>query len=165
MPGVGAFSHAMNTLRDFNLDETLRIFAKTGRPILGICLGMQMLSLESSEFGFTKGLGLCNCKVDRLGGLKEESDLRLPHVSWGSIKSNQFTSHWLFDGIEETDKFYFIHSFGVKNTENDVLATSKYKNIVFASVIENKNVIGTQFHPEKSGVKGLKMLENFINKK
>lgn len=165
LPGVGAYSQAMHELKRLGLDEVIYSFAKAGKPVLGICLGMQMLGLSSTEFSLTKGLGLCDCKVTELGETNKSNNIRLPHVAWASIESKEFQKHWIFKGINKEDKFYFIHSFAVNHCENNILGISKYYDNKFASIIENENVIGTQFHPEKSGAAGLKMLSNFISKK
>tara|TARA_B100001093_G_scaffold480725_1_gene510844 strand:- start:3930 stop:4448 length:519 start_codon:yes stop_codon:yes gene_type:complete len=164
LPGVGAYFQAMQELKRQSLDDTIYSFASTGRPVLGICLGMQMLGLSSTEFSLTKGLGLCECNVTELGESSQSKNIRLPHVAWKAIESKEFKTHWIFKGINEKDKFYFIHSFAVKQSQSNILALSQYCNVKFASIIENENVIGTQFHPEKSGIVGLKMLSNFIKK-
>ena len=103
--------------------------------------------------------------MTELGETSQSKNIRLPHVAWASIESKEFQKHWIFKGIDWDDKFYFIHSFAVNHCENNILGISKYYDYKFASIIENENVIGTQFHPEKSGAVGLKMLSNFISKK
>ena len=165
LPGVGAYSQAMQELKKLGLDETIYSFAAVGKPVLGICLGMQMLGLSSTEFSLTKGLALCDCKVTELGELSQSKNIRLPHVAWATIESKVFKTHWIFKGINKEDKFYFIHSFAVNQCEKNILGFSQYYDVKFASIIENANVIGTQFHPEKSGTVGLKMLSNYICRK
>lgn len=165
LPGVGAYSQAMQELKRLDLDETIYSFAASGKAVLGICLGMQMLGLSSNEFSYTKGLGLCECKVTELGGSSHSKNIRLPHVAWTTIESKEFKTHWIFEGINNEEKFYFIHSFAVNHSENNILGLSQYYDAKFASIIESENVIGTQFHPEKSSSSGLKMISNFISKK
>ena len=126
LPGVGAYSQAMHELKRLDLDEAIYSFAKAGKPVLGICLGMQMLGLSSTEFSLTKGLGLCDCKVTELGETSKSNNIRLPHVAWASIESKEFQKHWIFKGINKEDKFYFIHSFAVNHCENNILGISKY---------------------------------------
>ena len=161
LPGVGAFNKAMTELRKRNIPKTLYKFIQTGKPLLGICLGMQLLLEESEEFVKTEGLGLCEGKVKKF---PINSEVRFPHVSWNELSINQNKNKIsLLDGIKETDSFYFIHNFVcIPKNQQEVLATTNYGDYEFCSVIEKENIYGCQFHPEKSGMYGKKVLKNFI---
>ena len=161
LPGVGAFNKAMIELNNRNLPKILSKFIKTGKPLLGICLGMQLLLEESEEFEKTKGLGFCEGKVKKF---PINFDVRFPHVSWNELRikyDKDKTS--LLDGIKETDSFYFVHSFiCIPKNQSEVIATTNYGNHEFCSVIKKENIYGCQFHPEKSGTFGNKILKKFI---
>lgn len=165
LPGVGAFEQGMNNLKSKDLDLIVNEFLLTGRPFLGICLGMQMLLEESDEFGTNKGLGLIEGKVRRLK-LHEGSTDKLPHVSWNEISKPQHTS-WsnsLLNNIQNESDVYFVHSYvAIPDNHNAILATSNYGGVEFCSAVKSDNIMGVQFHPEKSGVTGLNILRNFIN--
>lgn len=159
-PGVGAYKSGMDNLRKLNLDVILKKYAKTNKPILGICLGMQLLFESSKEFGFSEGLGLIKGNVLKLNNKK-----KLPHITWGKIeKKNNIYEQSILDGIENNADFYFVHSFVCypKNI-NEMIASKSYYDQEFCAVIKKGNIYGTQFHPEKSGPSGLKFLKNFIN--
>lgn len=164
LPGVGAFSHGMNNLNKYNLVDVIKDYVKTGKPLLGICLGMQMLLEESDEFGKTKGIGLIKGKVIKLP-VKQSSIIKLPHISWNEIRPKK--TEWensILDSIDVGSDMYFVHTFVAKpDDENDVLSTSEYFNIKFCSSIKKGNIYGCQFHPEKSSKTGLKIVRNFIN--
>jgi len=158
VPGVGNFRAVMQNLDERGLPERIRAFADTKRPLLGICVGMQLLATWGTEGILTKGLGLVPGKVDRL---PEEGGLRLPHVGWNMMTPRR--AHPIFEGIKPRRDFYFVHSYGFQ-PENDAdwLAETIYGR-PFACVVGRNNVIGFQFHPEKSQVNGIKLLENFCN--
>lgn len=162
LPGVGAFAQGIAELRSRALDTLLQSFVETDRPLLGICLGMQLLTSGSDEFGHTPGLGFINTQVAELQPHSESVDFRLPHVDWRKLKRAQGSLDWFYDGVSPAAKFYFIHSFGVHASATDAVAWADYAGLEFAAVIARGNVIGTQFHPEKSGPEGLKMLSNFV---
>jgi imidazole glycerol-phosphate synthase subunit HisH len=170
LPGVGAFQHGMEALRARKLDLVVQQVAARGTPILGICLGMQMLMEFSSEFGRSAGLGLIPGEVRRFtrpeAAIASDEVLRLPNVGWLSIKaSNNINglARRLLDGMSDDAKFYFIHSYCADSSGPAVAATSSYQGIDFSAVISQGNIAGTQFHPEKSGVHGLSMLRNFVD--
>jgi len=161
LPGVGAFAHGMENLKKYGLIDILNEYVKTNKPFLGICLGMQMLLEESEEFSITKGLGYIKGKVIKL---PIKNDEKLPHVSWNEIKQKNIDwKRTVLDGIKPNSDMYFVHSFiAVPNDENNILATTKYGGYEFCSAVKKDNIYGTQFHPEKSGEIGLKVIENFI---
>ena len=157
LPGVGAFRDAMMKLRDKKLDEVILNEAGKGKPILGICLGMQMLFDCSYEFGYCKGLGLIPGEVKELKGYIKDG-LNIPHMGWNSLTVTDR------DGImkktNEGDYVYFVHSFAAFTEDKYVSSFTDYGGRITASV-QNKNVYGTQFHPEKSGETGLQILKEF----
>ena len=164
LPGVGAFAHGMENLEKYGLQEIIYEFVNTKKPFLGICLGMQMLMEESEEFGLTKGLGLIEGKVIKLP-IQNPNCKKLPHVSWNEISTKNITwKNTILDEIEEYTDMYFVHSFitSPKNDKN-ILAMTEYSDYKFCSSVKKDNIYGCQFHPEKSGDKGLKIMQNFVN--
>ena len=161
LPGVGAFKRAMQELKKRDLPNILSDFIRTGRPVLGICLGMQLLMETSQEFGTSNGLGLIDGKVVKFS---ENTEAKLPHVSWNSLtKGSTDWESGLLDGISEEDDFYFVHSFICQpNDSENTIAYSSYGGQKFCAVIQKDNIYGCQFHPEKSSKMGLKILNNFI---
>lgn len=152
LPGVGAFRSAMESMDD--KVGVIREASSEGKPILGICLGAQLFADWSSENGRTEGLGLLDGKIVKL-----PENVKVPHMGWNSIK--KVRDHPFLEGIETGDYVYYVHSYYYDPSEDSVLATSEY-GIEFPGIIGKDSVIGTQFHPEKSGSTGLKMLENFV---
>ena len=153
LPGVGAFPAAMKMLEKSGLAETIREQAAQ-KPLLGICLGMQMLFEKSYEFEECQGLGLLKGYVDRI----DEPGLVIPHMGWNKLVYNHNCP--LFDSLEES-YVYFVHSYKAFCDDSELYAYCEYGSKVSAVVGDGKYVYGTQFHPEKSGKAGLKMLENF----
>ena len=153
LPGVGAFPMCMKALRERGMEQAILRQAEK-KPLLGICLGMQMLLDSSSEMGGDQGLGLIPGKVERI-----ETALKLPHIGWNSLA---FQNHSpLFRGLDDGVYVYFVHTFcGVADRESDVIARTEYGPSVVAAV-SCGNVYGCQFHPEKSGETGLVILKNF----
>jgi len=157
LPGVGNFSAAMPEIDTRQLKQPILDFVASGRPLLGTCLGMQLLMGMSDEGGIHAGLGLIAGNVGRLQG----EGLRVPHVGWNILNMTQ--SHPIFLGIKKGRDFYFVHSYAaVCEQEEDVLASTEYGGPVTA-VVGRANVVGVQFHPEKSQVNGLRLIENFCN--
>jgi len=157
LPGVGAYKVCMDNLASYKLIEPIKDFIKTGKPFLGICLGLQLLFDESVEFGKTKGLGIIQGKVLRF----PENKMKVPHMGWNSAKFKKHSS--LLDGVTDGADFYFVHSFYVSPDE-DVAVTLTDYGLPFVSAIEKDNIFATQFHPEKSQSEGLKILKNFAKK-
>ena len=160
LPGVGAFCDAAKKLEQYNLSEFVKEIAKE-KALLGICLGMQLLFEESYEFGKYKGLGILKGKAFPI---KEDikEDLKIPHIGWNELKITKKDSK-LFKGINNGDFVYFVHSYYIKGCEDSLLATTDY-SIPITAAVEKGNIYGCQFHPEKSGEVGLKILSNFCNK-
>ena len=162
LPGVGAFEDAARKLRESGLDRVVIEEAKSGKPLLGICLGMQMLFERSFEFGEHEGLGLIKGSVKAIRDVIP-SDLKIPHIGWNSLSfGNSFGKEKspLFRYLNEGDYVYFVHSFYGAECEESVIATTEYGATLTAAVAD-KNVYGTQFHPEKSGEVGLAILRAF----
>ncbi|NQY23167.1 MAG: imidazole glycerol phosphate synthase subunit HisH [Campylobacteraceae bacterium] len=164
LPGVGAFSHGMANLNKYNLVNIIKKYTNSNKPFIGICLGMQMLLDESEEFTNTKGLGLISGKVIKLPTQNINYE-KLPHVSWNEIKEKKIKwTNTILNKIEQQSDMYFVHSFIANlDNENEILSTTQYSDYEFCSSIKKGNIFGCQFHPEKSGEIGLKIIKNFIN--
>ena len=162
LPGVGAFEDAAKKLRATGLDEVVIEQARAGKPLLGICLGMQMLFDRSFEYGEHKGLGLISGDVIDMRP-KIPAELKVPHIGWNALIFKQ-PEHPLFRYIKEGDCVYFVHSFYGANCEKDTLATAEYGAELTAAVGRG-NILGCQFHPEKSGRVGLNILRAFAEQK
>ncbi|MBF0343312.1 MAG: imidazole glycerol phosphate synthase subunit HisH [Nitrospirae bacterium] len=161
LPGVGAFENGIKNLRDLGLIEPLtKMVIKGGKPILGICLGFQLMARESFEFGHYKGLGWLDASVRIL----ETNDIKLhvPHVGWDDLI--QIKESLLFDGIPSDALFYYVHSFYVDCMEDSIVVGQCEYGVCFPAVIHKNNIHATQFHPEKSQFYGLALLKNFIEK-
>lgn len=155
LPGVGAFGDAMENIRKLGLDKAIHAYVASGKPILGICLGMQLLFSRSEEHGEHQGLGLLPGEVVRFQG-----DYKVPHMGWNQLALRN-EGNLLLDGVANGDYVYFVHSYHVKVGESDdLLATTNYFQSVTA-IVGRQNVYGMQFHPEKSGVTGMRLLQNF----
>ena len=160
LPGVGSFGDGMRHLTEGGWIEALRGEISCGKPLLGICLGMQLLAQHGTEGTPTEGLGFISGEVVRLDTLG--CTLRVPHVGWNSLTCCSTTSN-LLNGIPSGTDFYFVHSFAFRAPEANLLATADY-GIEFAAVVSNgQRVFGTQFHPEKSSKAGFRLLQNFLD--
>jgi len=159
LPGVGAFGDAMEHLNERNMVDAIREFAASGKPMLGICLGMQLLFESSQEFGEHEGLGIIKGHVSAFDSSKFSEPLKVPHMGWNRM----FTSkHALFENLDENHYLYFVHTFHVTCTDKeDIIGETDY-GYKFTSAVAHKNIMGIQPHPEKSHENGLKILENFI---
>jgi len=168
LPGVGAFADGMCGLQSRGLLEAIKDFVYTERPFMGICLGMQMMLEVSEEFGLSDGLGIIPGKVAAI----PQSDIagcphKIPHIGWNELLKPSSRIGWnntILDGLEPGVSTYFIHSFAAfpSNPEN-CLAECNYNGWVFSAAIRYNQIYGCQFHPEKSGVVGLKIIQNFLN--
>ncbi len=160
LPGVGAFGDAMEFLRDSGMADALRSFAASGRPLLAICLGMQLLMTESYEFGRHQGLGIVAGPVIRLSSA---TGLKVPQVGWNRIhkpatKNGEAWQGTLLDGLHDGEYMYFVHSYyAVPDDPSVVLTTTRYGDTEFCSSLRAGNILGCQFHPERSGPQGLRM--------
>lgn len=154
-PGVGAFGAGMQNLAERGLVEPLRAYAASGRPLLGICVGLQLLFEVGEEFGETPGLGVLKGRITRL-----PSTVKLPQIGWNLVEPVR-PDHYIFEGLTEPYYAYFVHSFAAECVAaKEIAATTEYGR-VFPSVVTRDNVVGIQFHPEKSSRAGLQMLANF----
>ena len=160
LPGVGAFADAAQKLRDSGLDKVIMEEAAKGKEIMGICLGMQLLFEKSYEFGEHTGLGLLKGSVIGMEGTIP-SELKIPHIGWNALHFKKDSK--LLKYIKEGDCVYFVHSFYVDPGAESVVATAEYGKFVTAAV-QKGNVMGCQFHPEKSGEVGLNILRAFCEK-
>lgn len=159
LPGVGAFGDAMEHLNETGMKEAIYEFAKSGKPMIGICLGMQLLFESSEEFGLSQGLGLIDGKVVKFDKSKMHEDTKIPHMGWNTIKTAD--EHTLFEGLENP-YLYFVHSYHAVTDEKNVIGKTEY-GYDFVSAVHKENIYGFQPHPEKSHDNGLKILKNFIN--
>ncbi len=164
LPGVGAFATGMEGLEKRNLVEPIYDYVKSGKELLGLCLGMQLLFKKSEEFGNHKGLGFFDGTV-KLISPKGKNIFKIPHIGWNSLDKPR-NKNWrgsILENIKEGDMVYFVHSFA-PTIGKDTLAQTEYGGETFCSVVYKDNIGGTQFHPEKSGQVGQKILEKFIKK-
>lgn len=162
LPGVGAFGDAAKKLAQSGLDTVIKAEAKKGKPILGICLGMQLLFEKSFEYGEYSGLGLIKGEIRPIADVIPK-DLKIPHIGWNALCFTDKKTE-LFKYINDGDCVYFVHSYYAANCRESVTANAEYGAMLTASV-ENGNVFGCQFHPEKSGETGLKILKAFSEMK
>jgi glutamine amidotransferase len=162
IPGVGAFPNAMANLIQKDLVDSIKSVGKAGKSVIGICLGMQLLFELSHEFTKTEGLGMIKGEVHPISSVDSEGKvLKVPHVGWNSlIFKPDFVHNKLNSQSIKRDEFYFVHSLHAKvYNEQDLLAVANYGGHELAAITESNNILGFQFHPEKSGKKGLKLIE------
>jgi glutamine amidotransferase len=164
LPGVGAFPAGMELLQSHGLVPEIHKYVAGGKPFLGICLGMQLLFDRGTEFGDTAGLGLVPGVVDKIGVQPGEG--RLPHIAWTTIARNPDVPDVMFAGLNHAQcRFYFVHSFTARDVPGQfVTGSTFYLDHPVTAAVQRGNVWGTQFHPEKSGPSGLKLLTNFIDR-
>jgi imidazole glycerol-phosphate synthase subunit HisH len=162
LPGVGAFPAGMKGLQERGLIEPIKQAARQGKPLIGICLGMQLLFESSDEMGETEGLALLPGQVTRIGGPSSAvRGLKVPHMGWNQL--DVVRDHPLVHDLVSGSYAYFVHSYAIYPEDHDmVFATTDYGGL-FASIVGRGNVCGLQFHPEKSQAVGLKLLRNFLN--
>ena len=161
LPGVGAFEDAVNKLRATGLDKVIIEEAQNGKPLLGICLGMQLLFDKSYEYGEHKGLSLIKGEIEPISKVIPK-EYKIPHIGWNALHFGG-KKHPLFKYLNEGDHAYFVHSFYGANCAESVIATAEYGEELTAAVARG-NVYGCQFHPEKSGEVGLKILRAFCER-
>jgi glutamine amidotransferase len=167
VPGVGAFPDCATELCARGLDDTIREFALTGRPLLGICVGMQVLFDYSEEFGICKGLGLIRGAVKAIPRTDvAEKPHRIPHIGWSHLRVLRVQANSersIFAGLAESPAMYFVHSYTAHPAEeSDRLADAWYGGRRISAAVQRENIIGVQFHPEKSAQSGLRVVENFL---
>ncbi|MCR5591511.1 MAG: imidazole glycerol phosphate synthase subunit HisH [Lachnospiraceae bacterium] len=157
LPGVGAFGDAMDKLNGYGLVPVIRKIIDDGKPFFGICLGLQLLFEESEESPGVAGIGALKGKIKKIpvGEYK-----KIPHMGWNSLSFPRRGK--LFDGISEDAYVYFVHSYYLEAADRDIVVATTQYNVSIDASVESRNVFACQFHPEKSGTVGLKMLENFI---
>lgn len=152
LPGVGSYKHGMSNLIDKELDKTIYSFADTGKPVMGICLGMQLMMESSEEFGYTKGLGIFEGSVEKI---PTNLGFAVPHIGWENV---------IFSHSNQDADFFFCHSYVAHpQDKSSIYARANNGSYEFCAAIKKDNVIGYQFHPEKSGKHGIKLIESFIN--
>lgn len=166
MPGVGAFGLAMEKLRSYGLEDVIHQYVSTGKPFLGICLGLQLLFDESEESPGVKGLGLIKGKITKIPTEYKADNgntmtQKVPQIGWNSIEINPSSS--LFKGISDGSYVYFVHSYYLTADNSDEVAAKTYYGTEIHAAVEKDNIFATQFHPEKSSDVGLKILKNFIS--
>lgn len=161
IPGVGAFGNAMKNLKSLDLIDSIKDFIKGGKPFMGVCLGMQLLFSESEEFGIHKGLNIIEGKVVKFAN--KDKKIKVPQIGWNQIlKGNDWNTSPLKD-LEDGEFMYFVHSyFVVPKDSNVVLSETIYEDTQYCSSLLLDNVFATQFHPEKSGTKGIKIYKNWL---
>ena len=156
LPGVGSFGDAMDSMRERGLVDTVKEAAMT-KPFLGICLGLQLLFEGSEESPDTEGLGILKGKIV---SIPKDKGLKVPHIGWNSINLKQQVG--IFSNIDDESYFYFVHSFYLKDADEDVVAATTEYGVTIQCAVQRDNLCATQFHPEKSSKAGLKLLKNFI---
>jgi glutamine amidotransferase len=169
LPGVGAFKDGMNELQERGQVEAIQKFVLTERPFLGICLGMQMLMSESEEHGIHQGLGLISGKVVDIP--RKNTDgvqiRKTPHIGWSALKHSSSRKDWkntILQDVPENEYFYFVHSFmAVPEDVDNTLAVCEYEGLNITACVQKSNIMGCQFHPEKSGESGLMILNRFLS--
>lgn len=158
LPGVGAFGDCVKNLSDYGLIDPILNFVDSGKPFLGICLGLQVLFEESEEAPGVKGLGLIKGKVIRFPDFKEEG-LKVPHMGWNQITITQDVP--ILNGVAENSWFYFVHSYYPSPEDDSVSAVKTTYGFEFTAAVQKDNIFASQFHPEKSSDLGLKIIQNF----
>jgi len=154
VPGVGAFPDAMKNLRHSGLDKIIKVAAKEGKPILGICLGMQLFFEQSEEIEKCEGLGLLKGTIKKLEGA-----IKIPHMGWNSLSFENYAP--LLDGVVENSYVYFVHSYYAEVGEDNIINAYSIYEKKIPAIVSKGNIFGMQFHPEKSGEAGMRLLKNF----
>lgn len=157
LPGVGSFGDAMHSMEERGLVDTVKQAATSGKPFLGICLGLQLLFEHSDESPDVKGLGILNGSIVTI---PRDNGLKVPHMGWNSVEIKQ--ADGIFSGIPQDSYFYFVHSYYLKGADEDVIAGKTQYGVEIECAVQKDNLFATQFHPEKSSKVGLKLLKNFL---
>ncbi len=160
LPGVGSFGHAMQCLSESGLTDTVKEYIASGKPFLGICLGLQMLFEESEESPGVQGLGILKGKI-KLIPKEYGTDLKIPHIGWNSLDIKK--PGGLFEGIQQEAYVYFVHSYYLVAEDRDMVSSQTTYGVKIDASVQKGNLFATQFHPEKSGEVGIQMLRNFID--
>ena len=158
LPGVGSFGDTVDSLNKFGIRDAVTGFINSGKPFLGICLGLQLLFPGSEESEGAEGLGIFDGTITKIPG---GEGLKIPHMGWNSIKIKDGSR--LFKGIGEEPYVYFVHSYYLNAADRDIVAAQTEYGVTIDAAVERGNVFATQFHPEKSGSTGLKILKNFVD--
>lgn len=158
LPGVGSFGDAIDTMTKRGIKDTIIEYTKSGKPFLGICLGLQLLFPESEETPGVKGLDIFKGTITKIPN--QNRTLKIPHMGWNNISIKQ--KNGIFKDIEGEPYVYFVHSFYLKAQDKDIVAATTQYGVEIDAAVQKGNIIATQFHPEKSGEVGLKMLKNFV---
>lgn len=158
LPGVGSFGDAMDTMTKRGIKDTIIEYTKSGKPFLGICLGLQLLFPESEETPGVKGLDIFKGTITKIPN--QNRTLKIPHMGWNNISIKQ--KNGIFKDIEGEPYVYFVHSFYLKAQDKNIVAATTQYGVEIDAAVQKGNIIATQFHPEKSGEVGLKMLKNFV---
>lgn len=156
LPGVGSFGDTVSTMEKYGIKDTVTDYIKSGKPFLGICLGLQLLFPASEESPDASGLGVFDGTISKI---PSGEGLKIPHIGWNSLEIKKDSR--LFAGIENGSYVYFVHSYFLKAADKSIVAARTNYGVEIDAAIESKNVFATQFHPEKSGETGLKILKNF----
>ena len=170
VPGVGSFSACMNSLQSAGFVEALKPYVKSGKKVLGICVGMQILFDKSSEFGEHAGFGVFSGNIERISSTRKDGrSVIVPHVGWKKLLLNQFANFsagtsQIFDEIDSDQEYYFVHSYSAKPLDqNELVAVACYEDQKISAAVGRGNILGLQFHPEKSGEAGLTLLKKWAN--
>jgi len=172
IPGVGAFKEGMEQLKKRGLVPLIKEAADRGKSILGICLGMQLLMAKSQEHGEWQGLNLIGGSVLQLSSGKNDNKVKVPHIGWNCLipsqcqlaRNNNYWKGTILEGIDKESFMYFVHSFGVHTDKPEhTIAETHYGGNSFCSVVQKDNIMGCQFHPERSGSKGIEILKKFVS--
>lgn len=158
LPGVGSFGDTMDTMIEYGIKDTVIEYAKSGKPFLGICLGLQLLFPKSEESPDTKGLGIFDGSITKI---PSGEGLKIPHIGWNSLDIKK--SDGLFKGIGKNPYVYFVHSYFLNASDKSIVSAQTEYGVTIDAAVEKGNVYATQFHPEKSGETGLKILRNFAD--
>jgi glutamine amidotransferase len=166
LPGVGAFKIAMNHLKERGLIEVIKEYAESSKPLMGVCLGMQLLFDSSEEFGKHDGLGLIAGTIKKLPDTFKGCKIKIPHIGWNKLFPAELS--FVNSPLEELtnkDFMYFVHSYYAEPTNNlEILTYTYYQEFKYCSSVQKNNIFGFQFHPEKSGEEGLSIYKNFLNR-